>query len=252
MPSKAPVGFFDSGLGGLSILKTVRRLLPYEHICYYGDTANAPYGVRPPEEILRLSRAAAHRLLGEDIKALVIACNTATGVALKALRNELPIPVFGVQPALEEAQRLARGGEILALATPATFKTERYKEILSRHGQGVTSLPCPGLMEYVERMELDGPGLQAFLAQLLEPVKDKAFSVVVLGCTHYPFLQEAIQAFFPGAKMVDDGPRVADELKRALESRSLLNLDAEPGTIRYLSSGGEEAIAKMRKLMEEG
>lgn len=252
MPSTAPIGFFDSGLGGLSILKTARQLLPHEHICYYGDTANAPYGVRPPEEILALSRAAAQQLMQEGIKALVIACNTATGVSLKALQNELPIPVFGVQPALQAAQRLAKGGEILVLATPATFKTARYQAILAKHGERVTSLPCPGLMEYVERMELEGPGLHGFLEELLAPVRDKPFAVVVLGCTHYPFLWPAIQPFFPQAQAVDDGPRVAEELKGALQSRSLLNLSPEPGSLRFLSSGGEEAIEKMRQLMAEG
>ena len=113
----------------------------------------------------------------------------------------------------------------------------------------MTSLPCPGLMDFVEREELEGPGLQGFLDKLLAPVRDRPFKVVVLGCTHYPFLWPAIQPFFPEAQMIDDSQRLAQELQRALHSRNLLNLQAEPGEIQLLSSGGEAAVAAMRRLL---
>ena len=121
MNNTAPIGFFDSGMGGLSVLREARKALPHEDYIYFGDSKNAPYGVREAADILALTRAAAQRLLEEGIKALVIACNTATGVSLETLRQELPIPVLGIQPALEAAQALRRDGSILALATPATF-----------------------------------------------------------------------------------------------------------------------------------
>lgn len=252
MQAHQPIGFFDSGLGGLSVLRTARRLLPHEDIVYYGDSANAPYGVRPPEEILALSRAAADQLMARGVKAMVIACNTATGVSLKSLQESLSIPVLGVQPALAAAQAMRGEGEILALATPATFKTERYAAILAEHGEKVTSLPCPGMMEFVERMELSGPGLHRFLSDLFRPYVGRPVSVVVLGCTHYPFLWPAIRPFFPGARPIDDGPRVSEALRSALLERGLLNPSHEEGKVTLMSSGGEEAVARMRALLKAG
>ena len=249
MPSTAPIGLFDSGIGGLSVLKTVREALPHENLVYYGDSANAPYGVRPPEDILALTRAAAEQLVQRGIKALVIACNTATGVALAALQQELLIPVLGIQPALEEAQKLRRSGDILALATPATFKTERYAALYGQHGDHVVSLPAPGLMEYVERRELSGDGLHAFLTDLFAPYQDRRFDVVVLGCTHYPFLKEAIAPFFRGAQLIDDSPRVARQLEDKLRSLHLLNDSGQPGSVSLLSSGGDEAVKLMRTFL---
>mgnify|MGYP000912731154 CR=1 FL=1 len=150
MPHSAPVGVFDSGYGGISVLRSVRAVLPYESYLYFGDNANAPYGVRPGEEIRRLSLAAGQRLADRGVKAIVIACNTATGMALSTLRAAFPMPVIGIQPALEAAQRLRRDGKVLALATPATFQTDIYTALYARHGQHTISLPCPGLMEFVE------------------------------------------------------------------------------------------------------
>lgn len=250
MKADQPIGFFDSGLGGLSVLRTAVKLLPHEDIIYYGDSANAPYGIKTPQQILSLSRAVAAKLMDQGIKALVIACNTATGVSLKTLQETLPIPVMGVQPALAAAQRMRGDGEILALATPATFKTERYAGILKEHGEKVISLPCPGMMDFVERMELSGPALDAFLKDLFKPYLERPISVVVLGCTHYPFLWPAISPFFPKARPIDDGPRVSEELRQALSERGLLNPKKEAGNIRLMSSGGEEAVAHMRALLE--
>ena len=248
MKSTAPIGFFDSGMGGLSVLREARKALPREDYIYFGDSKNAPYGVREPADILALTRAAAQRLLEEGIKALVIACNTATGVSLETLRQELPIPVLGIQPALEAAQALRRDGSILALATPATFKTPRYQSLYASHGDRVIDLPAPGLMEFVEREELSGEGLRDFLAALFAPYLHQKMDVVVLGCTHYPFLKEAIAPFFPQADMIDDSPRVCRGLKEILEGKALLNLRAAQGSVRLLSSGGEEAVKRMERL----
>jgi glutamate racemase len=249
MPSTAPIGLFDSGIGGLSVLKTVREALPHENLVYYGDSANAPYGVRAPEEILSLTRAAVAHLVERGIKALVIACNTATGVAHEALSRELRLQVLGIQPALEAAQKLRRSGDILALATPATFKTERYAALYRQHGDHVVSLPAPGLMEFVERRELSGDRLNTFLTDLFAPYQDHRFDVVVLGCTHYPFLKEAIAPFFRGAALIDDSPRVARELAERLGELQLLNDSGQPGSLTLLSSGGDEAVDLMRTFL---
>lgn len=249
MPSEAPVGFFDSGIGGISVLRAVRGLLPAEDCAYFGDSLNAPYGTRPPHEILALSRAAAARLSGLGVKALVVACNTATGVALDALSRELPFPVVGIQPALEEAQRLRTGGEVLVMATPATFKTARYAALSERFGEGVLPLPCPGLMEFVEREELEGEALQAFLGALFEPFRRRRVDVVVLGCTHYPFLKGMIVPFFPRARVIDGSGRTAQSLRGALEERDLLSLSAKEGSVTLLSSGGPEAVRRMERFL---
>ena len=248
MNSMAPIGFFDSGMGGLSVLRAVRAALPHEDYVYYGDSKNAPYGVREPEDILALTRAAARTLTEKGIKALVIACNTATGVSLEALRQELLIPVLGIQPALAAAQGLRKDGAILALATPATFKTARYAALLEAFGEKVITLPAPGLMEFVEREELSGDRLRDFLAALFAPHIDQKIDVVVLGCTHYPFLKEAIASFFPGAPLIDDSPRVTAELEETLTRKGLLNQKSEEGQVSLLSSGGDEAVQRMERL----
>lgn len=252
MKSQAPIGVFDSGLGGLSVLRQMCGQLPHEHFIYYGDTLHAPYGVRPTEEILRLSLDAADQLVRQGIKALVIACNTATGVALDSLQQRLDIPVIGIQPALEAAQAVRGEGEILVLATPATLKTERYARLLKQHGDHVISLPAPGLMEFVEREELSGPDLSAFLDQLLTPVAGQKIDVVVLGCTHYPFLSAALGYRFPDARLMDDSPRVTAALRAALQARGQLNTQAGEGRVVLSSSGGEQAVQRMRRLLEVG
>jgi len=251
VPSAKPIGFFDSGMGGLSVVRTARQLLPLEDICYCGDSANAPYGTKKPEEIQALTRAGVQILLDQDVKALVLACNTASGVALTHLQAALDIPVLGIQPAMEAAQRLRRTGEILVLATPATFKTARYGALKARFGRHTLDLPAPGLMEFVERLELEGPLLEAFLRALFNPCQGKAIDVVVLGCTHYPFLCAAIQPFFPDAVLIDDSPQVAAQLREQLQALDLLTPNTKSGSLRLFSSGGERAVALMRRLLPD-
>ena len=248
MSKSSPIGFFDSGIGGLSVLQQVRKALPSENYLYYGDSKNAPYGIREPREILALTTKAAEHLLGLGIKALVLGCNTATGVALESLKNSLPIPVLGIQPALAAAQTLRKDGKILALATPATFKTERFKALHQQYGEEVIVLPAPGLMDFVEKGELTGDKLDAFLFGLFLPYAHTSVDVIVLGCTHYPFLKEAIAKYFPTALQIDDSPRVAAELEDILQTKNLLNLQQAKGELELMSSGGDEAVAKMRSL----
>ncbi len=232
------------------MVKTARRLLPNEDICYFGDSANAPYGIKKPEEIQALTRAGVQVLLDRGVKALVLACNTASGVALTDLQAALDIPVLGIQPALEAAQRLRRRGEILVLATPATFKTARYAALKARFGQHTLDLPAPGLMDFVERLELKGPRLEAFLRDLFKPYIGKTIDVAVLGCTHYPFLSTAIQPFFPEAVLIDDSPQVAARLQEQLRALDLLTPSGHAGHVSYYSSGAQAAVERMRQLCE--
>lgn len=250
MSNMSPIGFFDSGAGGLSVLKQVQKALPGENYLYYGDSKNAPYGTRPPQEVLKLTKEAAQYLVSKNIKALVLACNTATGVALLELQKALPIPVLGIQPALQMAQTMRKKGKILALATPATFQTERFKSLYALHGEEVIVLPAPGLMEFVERGELEGDRLDAFLCALFLPYAHTPVDVIVLGCTHYPFLKKAIAKYFKQTLQIDDSMRVAEELKNSLLSLKLLNQAQKPGEVQILSSAGEEAQRLMRSLYE--
>lgn len=247
MPSTAPIGVFDSGFGGISVLRTLVRELPHENFVYYGDNANAPYGVRPREEILKLSQEVVRQLLAYDVKAIVIACNTATGVALQTLQETLTIPVVGIQPALEAAQKLRRRGKILVTATPATLKTPVYETLYAQHGKNVISLPCPGLMEFVEREELEGERLDAFLSHLFAPYQQETIDVVVLGCTHYPFLQTAIAKHFPKAKLIDASGQTTARLLRILREQDMLNPGEEQGNVTFLSSAGAAAVQQMHR-----
>lgn len=242
------IGVFDSGMGGISILREMTRILPGESFLYYGDNANAPYGTRPKEEILRLSRGVVSRLLARDIKALVIACNTATSAAAETLRRELTLPVIGVEPALKPAALYGGSGAILVLATPATLRLEKFARLMEQYGQRALPVPCPGLMEFVERGETDSPALHAFLKELLSPYRGTDVAACVLGCTHYPFVRRAIERELPGVPMFDGSEGTARQLKRVLEQANLLS-GAANGQVLFDSSDAS-ALPRMRALYE--
>ncbi|MBO2517918.1 MAG: glutamate racemase [Clostridiales bacterium] len=159
----APIGIFDSGVGGISVLAECIRQLPGEDFIYFGDTLNAPYGTKTTGEILRLCENVADILTEKGVKAIVIACNTATAAAAEALRENTaryPFPVIGMEPALKLAKNeVGEDKKVLVLATPSTIASEKYARLLSRFGENTVSLPCPGLMEFVERLEFDSPAL---------------------------------------------------------------------------------------------
>lgn len=244
-----PVGVFDSGLGGLSVLQTMVRVLPHEDFIYYGDTANAPYGTKDARVVQKLVERVADELLQRGIKALVIACNTATGAAAASLRKRLTIPVVGMEPALKPASLLRQNGLVLVLATPVTLQSEKYQALYARYGEGSVSLPCPGLMDFVERGELDSPALDAYLQALLAPYQNQPIDAAVLGCTHYAFLRAAIARHLPKDTIIINGNQgTARQLKRMLEQTDRLCAKQTDGQITFLSSGGEEALARMRAL----
>lgn len=247
-----PIGLLDSGLGGIGVLGEALRQLPNEDYVYYGDTANAPYGDKAPEEVLGLVHQAVERLIELRCKAIVIACNTATSVSAGKLRQELDLPIIGMEPALKPASQLPGGGKILVMATRVTLALPKFQALMAQYGRDAVPVPCPGLMECVERGELEGPKVTALLRQLLGPWLSQPVKAVVLGCTHYPFLRKTIAALFPaGTPLIDGNAGSVRQLRRRLEEQDLLSDRQEPGRITFLSSSEDPSVLQRMQTMLE-
>ena len=235
-----PIAVFDSGLGGISVLKELRAVLPNENFIYYGDTANAPYGVKSAEQVRELTSFVYERLKKEGIKAFVIACNTATSVAAAYLREAHPDDIIiGVEPALKPAVLCAEHPTVAVLATPLTLKEEKFSNLLARFGTNarVIPFPCPGLVEFVERGEISGERFDGFLSELLAPLTNEKLDAVVLGCTHYPLVKDAISSILGKDVRVFDGSLgTAKETRRRLEVASLLADENQKGSIVFMDS----------------
>lgn len=242
------IGFFDSGVGGLSVMHAARRLLPRENFFYYGDSGNAPYGPRPVDEIRALCEAGFQRILDHGVKAIVIACNTATAAYMDELAAQVDVPVIGTEPALREAQAARRDGEILAMATRATLNSRAFQRLLNQYGDHVIPLAGEGLVELVESGNARGPEAESALRGLLGPYQARRIDGIVLGCTHYPFLSDALRALFPEAEFFDGGIQTSRKLCAALDARGLRNASAA-GTTEYATSGGGETLKLMHRLM---
>lgn len=242
-----PIGVFDSGVGGISALQAMIRLLPQEHFIYYGDTANAPYGTKKTDEVIACVREVTNRLLARNIKALVIACNTATGAAASTLRRELDIPVIGMEPALKPASELRKSGDILVLATPLTLHQEKFNKLMEKYGEGAVRVPCTGLMELVEQENWEACHL--YLKQVFAVYDLKRVDAVVLGCTHYVFLKDMIRKMLPDHIAITEGSDgTARQLKRVLVRNRMLREDGE-GLVELETSGRQEDIEKMHRLL---
>ena len=247
-----PIGLLDSGLGGIGVLGEALRQLPNEDYVYYGDTANAPYGDKAPEEVLGLVHQAVERLIELRCKAIVIACNTATSVSAGKLRQELDLPIIGMEPALKPASQLPGDGKILVMATRVTLALPKFQALMAQYGRDAVPVPCPGLMECVERGELEGPQVTALLRQLLGPWLSQPVKAVVLGCTHYPFLRKAIAALFPKeTPLIDGNAGSVRQLRRRLEEEGLLSNRQEPGRVTFLSSSEEPSVLQRMQTMLE-
>lgn len=247
-----PIGLLDSGLGGIGVLGEALRQLPNEDYVYYGDTANAPYGDKAPEEVLGLVHQAVERLIELRCKAIVIACNTATSVSAGKLRQELDLPIIGMEPALKPASQLPGGGKILVMATRVTLALPKFQALMAQYGRDAVPVPCPGLMECVERGELEGPKVTALLRQLLGPWLSQPVKAVVLGCTHYPFLRKTIAALFPaGTPLIDGNAGSVRQLRRRLEEQDLLSDRQEPGRSTFLSSSEDPSVLQRMQTMLE-
>ncbi len=245
-----PIGVFDSGVGGISTLREMTQLLPQERFLYYGDAQNAPYGTKPKEEVLRCVREVVSVLLRQRVKALVIACNTATSAAAATLRQELTIPVIGMEPALKPAQAARQGGRILVMATPLTLKEEKFERLMAQYGEGAVKVPCPGLMELVEQD--DAPEAERYLRSLFAQYDLPQVDAVVLGCTHYVFLRPMIRAMLPERIVITDGNLgTARQLQRVLAKRELLS-DTGVGQVILQTSGSQADLDMMHRLYEHG
>lgn len=235
-----PIAVFDSGLGGVSVLKELIRVMPHENFIYYGDTANAPYGVKSSECVRELTFSVYDRLKNEGIKAFVIACNTATSVAVASLREKYPDDIIiGVEPALKPAVLSMEHPTVAVLATPLTLKEEKFGALLRRFGADARVIPfaCPGLVEFVERGEVSGERLRAFLKELLAPLRNEKLDAVVLGCTHYPFVKAEISSILGESVQIFDGSvGTALNARRRLEENDLLNDANEKGRVIFIDS----------------
>ncbi len=242
---------FDSGLGGISVLRCLRRELPGENYLYFGDSANAPYGTRPIEEVRALTLQNISALYDRGIKAAVIACNTATSAAIGLLRDRFrEIPVIGMEPALKPAVLEHPHGVVLVLATPLTLREEKFSHLLADYDTKarIVKLPCPELVEFVESGDLDGPAVRAYLSERLGPWRGRA-DAAVLGCTHFPFLRGAIRDVLgEGTALYDGGEGTARETRRQLRLRDLLRTDDSPGNTALENSRNDPRETALSRL----
>lgn len=249
-----PIAVFDSGLGGISVLRRLRRLMPGEDYLYFGDSANAPYGTRSVEEVRALTLQSIGALYDRGIKAAVIACNTATSAAVEQLRARFEdIPVIGMEPALKPAVLANPGGTVLVLATPLTLREEKFNQLLSHYRlqAEVISVPCPKLVEFVESGDLESEALYSYLHAQLDAYRGRA-SAAVLGCTHFPFLCRAIASVLGEAvTLFDGGDGTARETRRQLQLRGLLREPGHTGSIVLENSrNAPEEVKLSKKLLE--
>lgn len=231
------IAVFDSGLGGISVLRHLRAAMPGERFLYYGDSANAPYGTRGTQEVRELTLRAAERLVARGCKALVVACNTATAAAIDTLREAYPrLIVVGVEPALKLAAERYPGGTVGVMATNLTLHEEKFDHLLHRFDTGcrVELISAPGLVELVERGHGADAQARALLAPMLAPYAGK-LDALVLGCTHYPFAAPVIASLLPGTELLDGGEGTARETKRRLAQRGLLRAGGD-GELRMENS----------------
>lgn len=234
-----PIGVFDSGQGGLTVLSRLVDLMPNEDYVFYGDSANAPYGVKSKKEVYQLAKRVVDELIDKhQVKAVMIACNTATSAAADRLRREYSLPIIGIEPAVKPAAEENPGRQVVAMATPLTLEQDKFNQLVAEcvePGQ-VVKVPAPKLVELIEKGQTDSPAIYQYLEELLAPYVGKAAGVV-LGCTHFPFAKQAVQEILgPQAKVYDGAIGAAAEVKRQLASRDELNASSQPGQILFENS----------------
>lgn len=250
-----PIAVFDSGVGGISVLRELVKIMPNEDYIYYGDSKNAPYGTRDKEEVKSLTVACARRLFDQGCKGLVVACNTATSAAVRALREMYPyIPIVGIEPAVKPAAQSGDHPRVLVMATPMTLREEKFKRLMEQYEEqaAIIPLPCPGLMEFIERGDLNGEDLHEYLTKLLFNYSSGQIDAVVLGCTHYPFARPQIQRVLgTRVQIFDGGAGTAREMQRRLRVSGLLREEERVGNVvieNSLSGGDRESLC--RRLLE--
>ncbi|OBA01663.1 glutamate racemase [Paenibacillus polymyxa] len=259
--SSLKIGFFDSGLGGITVLSEALRRLPNENFVYMADTLHVPYGTKTPQEVLGYVKASVQMILKEDIKALVIACNTATSIAAAELRKEYKFPIIGMEPAVKPAVEMNRtnGKRVLVLATPLTLKQSGYAALVSRvddHGS-VDSLPLPELVQYCEQLNFDRTELCNYFSHKLSSFNLDIYGTVVLGCTHYPFYKEILRELLPShIQLIDGSQGTVRRLKQVLSERNLLadpikTVQPQEGHVTFRCTSQDKAyVHKMERALE--
>ena len=240
-----PIGVFDSGLGGISVLKELMAIMPEEHYLYFGDSANAPYGTRSTEEVRILTLNAAAMLYERGVKALVVACNTATAAAITQIREEYPnIAVVGIEPALKMATDRFPRGHVGIMATQVTLREEKLEHLVCRFPDAtVEKIPAPGLVELVEQGKAESEETEVLLKEILAPYIGQ-LDAIVLGCTHYPFVKDTVQKILgEKVKVLDGGAGTARQTKRLLEERGWLR--SGEGSLRMENSSGKPELIKL-------
>ena len=247
-----PIGVFDSGLGGLTVARAIATALPHESVYYFGDTKRCPYGTRTEDEVRSFALQAGRWLSRHDVKIMVIACNTATAVCAESLRAELSMPVVGIEPAVLPGARTTRTGIIGVMATTKTLASAKYRHLKSIAPKEVRIIdcPCPGLMDCVEAGEFRTPHRMALLREYVEPLVEAGADTLVLGCTHYPFLSDAIRLTAgPGIRLIDPAPAVARQLKRRLDEPGLLNDTKKAPARIFCTTDANEARERILRLL---
>jgi len=245
----------DSGIGGLTVVRELQRILPGEDIIYFGDSANCPYGNKTSDQIFELSSHMLQFLGDNGVKCTAIACNTTTSVAASTLRQQYPsIPIIGIEPALKPAVLWKEHDKVAVMATPATLALPKFHELMKHYSKesDIYPVPCPGLADYVERGIFDGEEITEFLKGLLAPSLEKHVDAIVLGCTHYPFVEKVIQRIAgPDVKIFNGAHGTALELQRRLRIAELLTPSIEKGAVEfYSSSTNPETIKLCHQLFE--
>jgi glutamate racemase len=245
----SPIGVFDSGVGGLSVLRAIRVQMLEEAILYFGDQGHVPYGPRSMEQIQNFSEGITKFLLKYESKLIVVACNAASAAALNFLRERFPFVSFvGMEPAVKPAVEQTHTGKVGVLATPATFQGALYASVVERFAAGVELFQhtCPGLVSQIEKGDLDSNVTRAILEDALRPMLEKNIDTVVLGCTHYPFVIPLIEQIVGAdVRVIDPAPSVARQVKRLLEAQRMKNSSEVRASVRFFTSGDSAAMESM-------
>lgn len=239
----SPIGIMDSGAGGLSVLQHIRRTLPNESLIYVADSAHIPYGDKTPAFVRERVNAIADTLVAMGVKALVVACNTATAAAVESLRERLQLPVVGMEPGIKPAVQDSRSGVVGILATEGMVRSRRMASLVERFAadREVVIQACPGLVEQVERQALETPETVRLLQRYLKPLLERGADTLVLGCTHYPFLRNSIERLVgPGVRVIDTGEAVARRLQQLLQEHGLQNTSG-PSILQLYASRKDDA-----------
>ena len=234
--SSRPIGVMDSGVGGISVLKRIHALLPQESLIYFADSKYAPYGNKTSAEITARCFEIADFLIEKDVKALVVACNTATAAAIDAMREKYSLSIIGMEPAVKPAAEASKNGVIGVLATVGTLKSAQFAALLESYGRNVevVTQACMGLVECIERGELNTPETKALIRQYCLPLLAEGADTIVLGCTHYPFVKDTIREIVgTDISLIDTGAAVAKQLKRQLEFKSLLSTNNQKAEVHF-------------------